>query len=174
VPNTFAEPWAPALPDVGRHIPTRTRDTRTPGSDKLLGTFTPYTTPDNEQAMSCIDASVQWVLSQTGPLPVGDENAEQQARTAAEWYAAASIELAYPNRDADLRLYALLDQRAKDALTVLITRIKLGGESIGSASEGAGEPVWSALDPPRWADKDPDNAVRERIPQRVLDLNRLP
>jgi hypothetical protein len=161
--DTYTEPWAPTLADIGRHIPTRTRDTRTPGSDQMLGTFTPYTTPDDTQAQKCADAAVQWVLSQTGPLPAGDENTEQQARTCAEWYAAASIELAYPNRDADLRLYALLDQRAKDAMTTLITRIKLGGQSIGDASEGAGEPAWESLGPPRWADHDPDNAVRERL-----------
>jgi hypothetical protein len=167
VPEYYTEPWAPTLADVARHIPTRTRDTRTPGSDKLLGTFTPYTTPDDGQAQSCIDAAVQWVLSQTGPLPPDDENITQQARTCAEWYAAASIEIAYPNRDADLRIYALLDQRAKDAMGTLIIRIKLGGESIGAASEGVGEPVWSSLGPPRWADRDPDNAVRERTPPRL-------
>jgi hypothetical protein len=155
-PATYTEPWAPSLHDVGRHIPTRTRDTRTPGSDQLLGTFTPYTTPDDTQAQKCVDAAVQWVLSQTGPLPPGDENTTTQARTAAEWRAAADIELAYPNRDADLRMYALLDQRAKDQITILIERIKLGGESVAGADVGAGSPVWRAPAPPPWADLDPD------------------
>jgi hypothetical protein len=106
---------------------------------------------------------VQWVLSATGPFPPGDENTDTQARSAAAWRAAADIELAYPDRDADLRIYVLLDQRAKDALAQLVIRIKLGGESIVADDAGVGEPVWSALDPPRWADRDPDNAVRERL-----------
>ena len=38
--------WAPALDDVGRLVLTRTRDTKTPGADILLGTFTANTTPD--------------------------------------------------------------------------------------------------------------------------------
>jgi hypothetical protein len=154
-PPHYTEPWAPGLADTARHIPTRTRDTRTPGSDQLLGTFTPYTTPDDGQAQKCIDAAVQWVLSQTGPLPAGLDF-EQQARTAAEWRSAADIEIAYPNRDADIRLYQLLDQRAKDALSSLIVSIKLGGDSIGSELEGAGQPSWRAPAPPPWADIDPD------------------
>ena len=163
-PAYYTEPWAPSLADVARHIPTRTRDTRTPGSDQLLGTFTPYTTPDDTQAQKCCDAGVQWVLSRTGPLP-DDENLQHQARTAAEWRAAADIEIAYPNRDADIRLYAMLDQRAKDALSDLIIRIELGGGSVGDSGPGAGgagDPVWTAPPPPRWADMDPDNAVREQ------------
>jgi hypothetical protein len=152
---TYTEAWSPSLADIARHIPTRTRDTRTPGSDQLLGTFTPYTTPDNEQAQKCADAAVQWVLSSTGPLPPGLDF-EQQARTAAEWRAAADIELAYPNRDADIRIFAQLDQRAKDALSTLVDSIKLGGDSIGSADEGVGQPQWRAPAPPPWADIDPD------------------
>jgi len=58
-----AQSWAPALDDVARHIPTRTRDVKTPGSDKMLGTFTASTTPDDGQAQAVIDA-VDEVLRQ--------------------------------------------------------------------------------------------------------------
>lgn len=165
--RTYTEAWAPSLADVARHIPTRTRDTRTPGSDKLIGTFTPYTTPDDTQAQKCTDAAVQWVLAETGELGA-EEDLQQLARTAAEWRAAADIELAYPNRDADIRLYQLLDQRAKDSRQDLINRIEQGPGGPGGGVEGggvAGLPQWSAPDPPRWADRDPDNAVREHAPR---------
>lgn len=159
---TYTEPWAPSLSDVARHIPTRTRDTRTPGSDRLTGTFSPYTTPDNEQAQICIDEAVQWVLGRAGPaLPAG-ENIRTAARTAAAWRAAADIEIAYPQRDADIRLYALLDQRAKDAINDLIQRIERETGGSGGPDGIAGTPVWQSLPPPRWADRDPDGQVRER------------
>jgi hypothetical protein len=145
--------WAPAIPDVARHIPTRTRDTRTPGSDKLINTFSPYTTPDDTQAQAAIDAACGTVLSQVGKVDLSDVATCNQARVAAEWRAAADIELAYPNRDADIRLYAMLDQRAKDELDTLIKRIEDTGEStIGLA----GTVAWKAPEPPPWADKDPD------------------
>ena len=62
----MAETWAPALDDVGRLIPTRTRDTRTPGSDTMQGTFTPATTPNGEQAQAVIDDAVRWVEADRG------------------------------------------------------------------------------------------------------------
>ena len=52
------------------------------------------------------------------------------ACTAAEWRAAADIELGYPlNRDPDIQLYRTLDQRAKDAL--LTVRSAMQGEGVG-------------------------------------------
>lgn len=146
----MAEAWAPALDDVARHIPLRTRDTKNPGSDALLGTFTASTTPTDAQAQAAIDSAVQGILSQTGPLPVTDIGLLQQARSAAEWRAAADIEVAYPNRDADVHVYAQLDARAKDELATLLHRLAIQGEG-----EVAELPDWSAPDPPVYADKDP-------------------
>src|SRR6266700_7041597 len=99
----MVEAWAPALDDVARHIPRRTRDTRTPGSDATLGTFTASTTPTDDQAGKIIDDAVNTIISAAGVLPpAGDPNypqVSQAARVAAEWRAAADIEVAYPVRD---------------------------------------------------------------------------
>jgi hypothetical protein len=158
------EAWAPSPSDVAKRIPTRTRDTRTPGSDRLLGTFTPDTTPDDGQAYNAIEAAVAWVRSQTGDaLDLADPEMTTSARTTAEWRAAADIELSYPNRDADIRLYQWLDQRAKDEMAALIKQIEIKtGEPPGGITGGPGggfpvhPPAWQAPQPPPWADGDPD------------------
>lgn len=127
-----AAAWAPTLADVARHIPTRTRDTLTPGSDALLNTFTENTTPNAEQAQTYIDQAVQWVVGNCGQLPANLTSTDDlwiNARTAAEYRASADIELAYPNRDADVRVFAQLDQRAKDALATVKTAMQ--GEGVG-------------------------------------------
>ena len=125
--------WAPTLADVARHIPTRTRDRAAPGSDALLGTFTEGTSPTADQAQGFIDDAVRWVTSECGELPTGLPPTDElmvAARTAAEWRAAADIELAYPlNRDPDVQLYRTLDQRAKDALSTV--RSAMQGEGVG-------------------------------------------
>ena len=152
------EAWAPALDDVARHIPRRTRDTRTPGSDALLGTFTSSTTPTDAQAQAVIDTAVNAVVAAAGAIPaVTDPNGplvQAAAKTAAEWRAAADIEVAYPNRDADLVVYAQLDQRAKDAMTALL-------RAMVSTQTGAVEPVpiWQSPPPPAWADLSPGSGV---------------
>jgi len=146
----MAEAWAPTLDDVARHIPTRTRDTKTPGSAALLGTFTASTTPTADQAQAHIDAAVLGILSQTGTLDITDAGLLAQARVAAEWRSAADIEIAYPNRDADVAVYSQLDARAKYELAMLLRRLQAQGEG-----EPASVPYWSAPDPPPYADMDP-------------------
>jgi hypothetical protein len=125
--------WAPTLADVARHIPTRTRDAKTPGSDELLGTFTESTTPTGEQAQGFVDDAVRWVTSECGDLPANFPPTDElmvAARTAAEWRAAADIELGYPlNRDPDIQLYRTLDLRTKDALSTV--RSAMAGEGVG-------------------------------------------
>jgi hypothetical protein len=151
----MAEPWAPALDDVARHIPTRTRDTDDPGSDELLGTFTTRTTPTGDQVQPIIDAAVAGVLSRTGPLDASDAALLECARVAAEWRAAADVELAYPNRDADVFVYQQLDARAQYELTGLLRRLQATGEGFAEQL-----PVWSAPDPPVYADRDPGDYTR--------------
>src|SRR5258707_6274825 len=103
----MAEAWSPALDDVARHIPRRTRDTMTPGSDATLGTFTASTTPTDGQAQSVIDDACSAVLAAAGPVPAtGQPNAplvQQAARTAAESPTAPGIEIAHPGRDPHAR-----------------------------------------------------------------------
>jgi len=83
------------------------------------------------------------------PSPPASDQIAVQARTAAAFRAAADIELAYPNRDADIRTAVVLDTRAKDALASLL-------QAMAIAGAGAIEPfpVWAAPDPPLWADID--------------------
>jgi len=146
------ESWAPSLDDVARHIPLRTRDTRTPGSDTMLGTFTESTTPTSEQAQSVIDDAVAGIVATFGDLPSvlpdGDPLAIT-ARSAAEWRAAADIEVAYPNRDADIRVYAQLDLRATAALATLASALQAAGEGIVDVY-----PIWQSPAAPLWADID--------------------
>jgi hypothetical protein len=142
-----ANTWAPTLPDVGRHIPTRTRDLSNPGSDVMLGTFTANTTPDDAAAQGFIDDAVQWVVASAGAMPAGLPPTDEimvAARYAAEWRAAADIEFAYPNRDMDVKLAQQLDTRAKDALSTLISGLQKEGEGVIELV-----PVWAM--PPPWA-----------------------
>lgn len=148
-------PWAPGLADVARHVPTRTRAySGTPGSDTVLGTFTEDTTPTAEQAQADIDAAVRGIIAEVGQLPTTgtpDMLAAIQgaARDAAEWRAAADIELAWPVRDADVQVARDLDARAVQALARL---------QVVLAEAGAGQvmeyPMWAFPAPPAWADVD--------------------
>jgi len=98
----------------------------------MAATFTEATTPTAE-AQSFIDQAVQWAASECGKLPVDLPPTDElmvAARTAAEWRAAADIELGYTlNRDPDIQLYRTLDQRAKDALSTV--RSAMAGEGVG-------------------------------------------
>lgn len=151
----MTQAWQPALDDVGRLIPTRTRDTADPGSDEMLGTFTTTTTPDADAAQATIDAAVRDVLSLTGPLDGADTELLDAARNAAAWRAAADIEISYPNRDADVSVYQELDARAKYELAGLLRRLQIQGEGAEEAV-----PFWSAPPPPPYADRDPGDYTR--------------
>lgn len=148
------EAWAPALEDVARHIPTRTRVMNAPGQDRMLGTFTSATTPTDEQAQAVIDDAVNAIIAQHGVMPpVTDPDGpviRSAARSAAEWRAAADIEIAYPVRDADVQVYAELYSRAALAESELVIALQVGGEG-----EVAEFPAWSAPNPPVYADRDP-------------------
>jgi len=151
------EPWAPTVTDVARHIPTRTRDTKTPGSDKLLNTFTVNTTPTDAQAQQVIDDIVAALTAEFGDLPqhVGHSpDIAAAARTAVEWRAAADIEVAYPTRNADLNVYPLLNARADTARRTL---------QVALAAAGAGQvdliPVSSFPPPPGWGDTSPGSGA---------------
>lgn len=145
----MAELWTPTLEQVADHIPTRTRDASTPGSDTLLGTFTAQTTPTSEQAIRQIKAAVNEVLSQVGgTVPTTPAYLQLMASQAASLRAAADIELAYPDRQADISTAQQLDQRAKDALAALKEAIN----DVGSGTEGSLLPQYAFPDPPWWGD----------------------
>lgn len=139
-----AEAWAPTLEDVGRRIPTRTRDQDAPGSDDLLGTFNGRTVPTGDQVQPVIDDAVAGVRHVVGTVTTALEGL---AADAAAWRAAADVELAYPERDGDIRVYDQLNARAKLALDRLTT----AADDAGSGAD-ATLPVWSMPDPPPWGD----------------------
>jgi hypothetical protein len=115
-------------------------------------TFTERTTPTGEQAQADIDAAVRTILSVVGELPTSGDpgmiaSVEAAARDAAEWRAAADIELAYPNRDADVLVYRDLEARAGSALD----RLKVVMQATGTgAVEDA--PQWAFPEPVPWGD----------------------
>jgi hypothetical protein len=122
----------------------------------VLGTFTSSTTPTASQAQAFIDAAVRSLVALVGVLPtVGDPatlaNLSGAARDAAEWRAAADIELAYPNREADVTLAAALDQRAASALAALKTALAEAGAGVVDVT-----PDWMFPDPVTiapWGDR---------------------
>lgn len=129
------EPWAPNLEEVAGHIPTRTRDAAAdPGSDALTGTFSDTTTPTESQAQRITDAAVATVAAAVGTITT---KLQPLARDAAGWRAAADIELAYPQREADVTVYGQLNDRAKLALDRLL---EVAGEEGGGPD--ATLPVW--------------------------------
>lgn len=121
----MADPsWTPSLEQVADHIPTRTRNASAPGDTTLTGTFSGQTEPTDEQARRHITAAVVEVLGAVGgTVPSAPTFLYHLASEAAALRAAADIELAYPNRNADSDRFAQLDQRAKDALQRLLGAI---------------------------------------------------
>ena len=144
----MAEPWAPSLEEVADHIPTRTRSsTAGPGDDSMTMTFNASTTPTAEQAARFVDSAVSEVLGAVaGRVPDAPTYLRVLAQKAAALRAAADIELAYPDRDADVDVSERLDQRAKDALARLVEAVSDAGSP---GSEGSLLPVWS-MPAPTW------------------------
>lgn len=142
----MAEVWAPSLAQVGAKIPTRTRDdTVPPPNDDPLGTFTDRTMPTEDMVQPVIDGAVNTVKHAVSSIPT---DLEGLATEAAAWRAAADIELAWPERDADLReVYDRLDARAKLALQRLVEAC----EDAGTGADG-GLPRWEMPEPVPWGD----------------------
>lgn len=126
--------WAPTLGDVGNCIPTRTLNVNLPGDETFLNTFTTDTRPTATQAQAIINQAcndvVLAVISVTTAL-------EPIAANAAKWRAAADIELAYPDRNADVNTYVQLDARARYEWELLLKAAENQNESVDSSL-----PVW--------------------------------
>lgn len=137
--------WAPTLADVGSVIPTRTVNVSMPGQDDYLNTFTADTRPTNVQAQDIIDSAVNDVVLAVIAVTTALENI---AKNAAKWRAAADIELAYPDRNADINTYTQLDARARYEWQLLLT-------AAGSQNEGVNSslPVWYMPDPDPHGDR---------------------
>jgi hypothetical protein len=81
-------------------------------------------------------------------------------RTYVEWRVAADIELAYPNRDADLQVANQLVTRAQAAfLAVQQALAATGGGTIDVL------PIWGFPDPPPYADQSPGSGIEFVVKQ---------
>jgi hypothetical protein len=134
--------WTPALTDVADCIPTRTVDLTSPGSDTLLGTFSNKTQPDDVSVQRIIDRAVDGIQSVVPTIP---STVYDLAKSAAAWRAAADVELAYPERNADVNVYTQLDSRAKLELDRLIQAAESSGGGVIATN-----PVWSFPPPVPW------------------------
>lgn len=153
------EPWAPGLTDVARHVPTRTRDTKTPGSDKLLMTFNANTTPNDAVVQQMIDDTLEGLEAQVGDIPsvaLQFPNLATAMRSYVEWRVAADIELAYPNRDADIQVSVQLAARASLVLATITTALAGAGEGTAAV-----DPVSFFPDPAQtpYADQSPGSGA---------------
>lgn len=151
------EPWAPGVSDVAKHIPTRTRDTKSPGSDRMLNTFNANTTPNDSVVQQMIDDTVAALEAQFGDMPLVVQQHPDAAavlKQYVEWRVAADVELAYPNRDADIQTAGALDKRAQAALALVqaaLVTANVGSEAVNPAGNF---PV-----PPAYADMSPGSGV---------------
>lgn len=141
----MTEAWAPTLEDVGTCIPTRTANVNLPGDDTYLGTFTSDTRPTDTQAQNRIDKAVNDVIAACTGI---DTNLEPAAKNAAMWRAAADLELAYPDRNADANYYAQLDARARYEWDLFLKAAAQQGDTVASAV-----PQWYMPQPPWWGDR---------------------
>jgi hypothetical protein len=136
--------WSPFLSDVADHCPFLTVDTRTPGAQTWLGTFTGWTSPTDEQAQRHIDQATAIVGAGlgtlTGQLP-------RIARSVASLFAAASLIRAFSRGSEDLQLATALLDDARRSLTSL----KEAADNAGADTLSA-RPVLYAPDPVPWGD----------------------
>jgi hypothetical protein len=167
------EAWAPTLSDVARHVPTRTRDTTTPGSDKLLGTFNQNTTPTDAQVQQLIDDAAASLIASVGALdPTANlaPDIATAARVYVEWRAATDIEIAYPNRDADIQLVAVMETRVTGALATLKSAIAESGGGLVDVAT----PFWAFPNGPLFPDQSPasgaDFAIGYKTPPGLINL----
>lgn len=144
--------WAPSLTDVADHIPTRTRPTAEWGaSDAEAGTFTEATTPTRDAATRLIRRACAWVAATVG-APVS-LTAYPAAGVAAALRAAYWVELAYPERDADLAVYDRLREESDAAASAAHALNVLSGAEDPSPGGTDDLVTYEFPDPPPWADR---------------------
>lgn len=136
--------WAPTLVEVGGCIPTRTANVNLPGEDEYLNTFTTDTRPTAVQAQVKIDHAVIDVEAYATITTA----LEGLAKNAAMWRAAADIELAYPERNADANYYAQLDARARYEWGLFVKEA-----DKDESSTTTGLPQWSMPVPVWYGDR---------------------
>jgi hypothetical protein len=131
--------WTPFLSEVGDYAPNKTRDI-TAGSDIIFGTFNGLTHPDDGQVQRMLDKSVAAILSGIGTVAPSEY---AQAASVAAIRTAADIELAWPERSADLTIYNALN-----------TRWEIEWRKLDTLSTNV--PIYSFPVAPRWKDIEPN------------------
>jgi hypothetical protein len=137
-PPGIAAPWAPTLRTVAAHIPSRTRQIGTeaaPGDNEPAGTFNDTTMPTGVLVAELIDRACAVVAGRMGD-PVMPAAYPIAAAAAALW-AAYWVELGWPERDADVTVWAQLRADA-EAMTVSAVAVNIGagGGSTGPDKDG--------------------------------------
>lgn len=134
--------WAPFLSDVADYVPTRTVDLTVPGSDLLLMTFNANTQPNGDSVQRILDRALRAILS---VVPQITPALSELAASAVAIRTAADVELAYPERNADVNVYNQLSNRAQLELDRLIQAAETsGGGAVATF------PAWSFPPPVPW------------------------
>jgi len=142
--------WAPSLSQVGARIPTRTREV---GVDNLYsGTFTTATYPTAAQVNILLADTCDLIAARVG-TPI-EAAAYPALRVAATLRTAWAVEVAYPERDADVAVYAGLLAEADAALAAAqdTNRAAGGGTDLDSAGEPLVLVSYGFPDAPAWSD----------------------
>lgn len=145
-----APTWAPTLVQVANHIPTRTRAIGI--SDSYTGTFNADTTPTATQVTALIEDACVWAAGPAG-VPIVTA-AEEYLRLAATLWCAYQVELAYPERDADVTVYDRFRVDAESArdTAAAVNRANGGGATVDEEGQPPVLAVYEFPDPPPWAD----------------------
>lgn len=127
--------WAPTLAQVAALIPTRTREIGV--SNEYQATFTEDTQPTAAEVNILIGYACVWAEAAVGS-PV--MTSIQSALTfAAALRAAYAVELAYPERDADVSVYDRFATEADAMIAHAATANRTAGG--GGNLDGEGDPV---------------------------------
>lgn len=139
-------PWSPSPTEVADYVPGRTRQTIPAGTDTLVGTFTTATTPTGEQVARLIAGAVAYVAGRVGTVDAG---LYSLALATAAQRAAAYVELAYPERDANLNTAEQLLALSDATLTSLAAANQA---TTGAAVGSTALPMWAFPDPVAYGD----------------------
>jgi hypothetical protein len=141
--------WSPDLADVGAYVTSRTLDNSVPGVDAPTGTFNEDTYPTDAQVTGIIPGACQWVLVKTGTV---DTTLVEMAKACAALYTAATVELSFPQRDADVEnAQALLDLATSMRVDLALANIEITGVDPSSPSDNL-VPQYAFPDPIWWGD----------------------
>ena len=156
----MAPSWAPTLAQVAVHIPTRTREVG--AADDYAGTFNASTTPTSAEVTELVAQACTFVTSRTGlPIVTTPTEVPDTCALAAALWAAYWVELAYPERDADLAVYDRLRTDAEAATKAAVAlNTAAGGGATTDPPDGGGTastalPSHSFPAAPAWADASP-------------------